>query len=260
MVPARCGYVVETFGSSGHGSSCAGASSWSSTDARADPGSPGRQGRVPLGYLAANRGRRSGANLLDGTGRRALLPLRTPCQAAALQAQARTRGAADRGAVGSPARLAGRGADRRRDRHHEHRMTPSRRSCSAASRNAWLPARIALSVARREFMADRRGRVDEKRRRELAEVRLSALERIRRRLRLGPRSCRLRSAPPARWSSWRPTGSPATSTSWRHSRRAPISARCSWRTTGSAASSRDDRHCAGTEHRQAVDERCRGRA
>lgn len=43
-------------------------------------------------------------------------------------------------------------------------------------KDAWLPARIALSVTRREFMADHEGEWIERRRRELADVRLSALE------------------------------------------------------------------------------------
>lgn len=177
MVPARCGYVVETFGSQRTRIQLCGRFVVELDGRRADPALPGRQGRVLLGYLAANRGtpvRRD--TLLD-----VLWPQGAP---AAPDAVLRSLLSKLRRVLGEE-RIEGRSAVRlvlpseaRIDVETAITNIDDAESAIALGRfeNAWLPARIALSVARREFMADHEGEWIEMRRRELAEVRLSALE------------------------------------------------------------------------------------
>jgi SARP family transcriptional regulator, regulator of embCAB operon len=144
---------------------------------RLDEALPGRQGRLLLGYLAANRAtpvRRD--TLLD-----VLWPQGAPTDP---EAVLRSLLSKLRRVLGEE-RIEGRStlrlvlpAESRIDVETAITNVDDAESAIALGRfkKAWLPARIALSVARREFMADYEGEWIERRRRELAEVRLSALE------------------------------------------------------------------------------------
>ena len=177
MVVRRCGYVVETFGPERTRIQLCGRLVVELDGRRLDEDLPGRQGRLLFGYLAANRAtpvRRD--TLLD-----VLWPEGAP---AAPDALLRSLISKLRRVLGE-ARIEGRStlrlalpAESRIDVETAITNVDDAQSAIALGRfkKAWLPARIALSVARREFMADHEGEWIERRRRELAEVRLSALE------------------------------------------------------------------------------------
>jgi DNA-binding SARP family transcriptional activator len=138
---------------------------------------PGRQGRLLFGYLAANRA--------APVRREVLLDVLWPRSAPAdPEAVLRSLLSKLRRVLGEE-RIEGRStlrlvlpAESRIDVETAITYIDDAESAIALGRfkQAWLPARIALSVARREFMADHEGEWIERRRRELLEVRLSALE------------------------------------------------------------------------------------
>jgi DNA-binding SARP family transcriptional activator len=144
---------------------------------RLDEDLPGRQGRLLFGYLAANRG--------TPIRRDALFDVLWP-QGAPVAPEAALRSLLSKlRRVLGEARIEGRSTVRlvlpsesRIDVETAITNVDDAESAIALGRyeKAWLPARIALSVTRREFMADYEGEWIERRRRELAEVRLSALE------------------------------------------------------------------------------------
>ena len=177
MVAPRCGYVVETLEPKRTRIQLCGRLVVELDGRRLDEALPGRQGRLLFGYLAANRG--------TPVRRDVLLDVLWP-QGAPVAPDAALRSLVSklRRVLGEE-RIEGRStlrlvlpADSRIDVETAIRNADDAESAIALGRHeqAWLPARIALSVARREFMADYEGEWIERRRRELAEVRLSALE------------------------------------------------------------------------------------
>jgi DNA-binding SARP family transcriptional activator len=177
VVAPRCGYVVETLEPKRTRIQLCGRLVVELDGRRLDEALPGRQGRLLFGYLAANRG--------TPVRRDALLDVLWP-QGAPVDPEAALRSLVSklRRVLGEE-RIEGRStlrlvvpADSRIDVETAIRNVDDAESAIALGRfeQAWLPARVALSVARREFMADYEGDWIERRRRELAEVRLSALE------------------------------------------------------------------------------------
>lgn len=177
MVAPRCGYVVETLEPKRTRIQLCGRLVVELDGRRLDEALPGRQGRLLFGYLAANRG--------TPVRRDALLDVLWP-QGAPIAPDAALRSLVSklRRVLGEE-RIEGRStlrlvlpADSRIDVETAIRNADDAESAIALGRfeQAWLPARIALSVARREFMADYEGEWIERRRRELAELRVSALE------------------------------------------------------------------------------------
>lgn len=177
MVAPRCGYVVETLEPKRTRIQLCGRLVVELDGRRLDEALPGRQGRLLFGYLAANRG--------TPVRRDALLDVLWP-QGAPIAPDAALRSLVSklRRVLGEE-RIEGRStlrlvlpADARIDVETAIRNADDAESAIALGRfeQAWLPARIALSVARREFMADYEGEWIERRRRELAELRVSALE------------------------------------------------------------------------------------
>jgi DNA-binding SARP family transcriptional activator len=177
VVAPCCGYVVETLEPKRTRIQLCGRLVVELDGRRLDQDLPGRQGRLLFGYLAAHRGlpvRRDA--LLD-----VLWPHGPPV---APDAALRSLVSKLRAVLGEE-RLEGRStlrlvlpADARIDVETAITNADDAESAIALGRfeQAWLPARVALSVTRREFMADHEGEWIDRRRRELAEVRLSALE------------------------------------------------------------------------------------
>jgi SARP family transcriptional regulator, regulator of embCAB operon len=188
VLPTRCGYVVETFGPERTRIQLCGRFVVELGGRRLEQDLPGRQGRLLVGYLAANRATPVRRDVLLDV----LWPQGAP---AAPEAVLRSLISKLRRVLGEE-RIEGRStlrlvlpAGSRIDVETAITYADEAESAIALGRfeKAWLPARIALSVTRREFMADYEGDWIERRRRELAEVRLSALECIARiGLRLGP--------------------------------------------------------------------------
>ena len=177
MVAARCGYVVKTLEPTRTRIQLCGRLVVELDGRRLDEALPGRQGRLLFGYLAANRGTPVRRDVLVDV----LWPHDAP---AAPEAALRSLVSKLRRVLGEE-RIEGRSTLRlvlppesRIDVETAVTNVDDAESAIALGRfkKAWLPARIALSVARREFMADHEGEWIEKRRRELADVRLSALE------------------------------------------------------------------------------------
>jgi SARP family transcriptional regulator, regulator of embCAB operon len=177
VVLPGCGYVVETFERKRTRIQLCGRLVVELEGRRLDEDLPGRQGRLLFGYLAAHRG--------TPVRRDALFDVLWPQDApVAPEAALRSLVSKLRRVLGEE-RIEGRStvrlvlpAEARIDVETAVTNVDEAESAIALGRfeKAWLPARIALSVARREFMADYEGDWIERRRRELAEVRLSALE------------------------------------------------------------------------------------
>ena len=177
--PRRWKYVVRTLQATPTSIQLCGRMVVEIAGRRVEDGLPGRQGRHLLGYLVAHRGRTVGRDALAEV----LWPGQPP---AAADARLRPLLSRVRTLIGAEV-LEGRSelrlvlpADARVDVETASRAIHAAESAIAQGhgKQAWLPARIAWSVASRTFLAGLEADWIEERRRELEEVRLRSLEAI----------------------------------------------------------------------------------